>query len=197
MPATRDGKTWRSQFYYEDWQGVRHKKNKRGFKTKAEAEEWERNFRQQQRKDLDINFENFVEIYFADVENRLRESTIRNKRYVFDLKVTPYFKKKKMKSGTISIILGALGILLIIWFNYQTYELYQTEFLKIQSSSLIEPTIVTTGKSYKLIALGIAILGILFGIKSMREKSKSGKIGIILSIIALILTFIPVWTLII
>ena len=96
MPATRDGKTWRSQFYYEDWQGVRHKKNKRGFKTKAEAEEWERNFRQQQRKDLDINFENFVEIYFTDVENRLRESTIKNKRYVFDLKVTPYFKKKKM-----------------------------------------------------------------------------------------------------
>lgn len=87
MPATRDGKTWRSQFYYEDWQGVRHKKNKRGFKTKAEAEEWERNFRQQQRKDLDINFENFVEIYFADMENRLRESTIKNKRYVFDLKV--------------------------------------------------------------------------------------------------------------
>ena len=96
MPATRDGKTWHCQFYYEDWQGVRHKKNKRGFKTKAEAEEWERNFRQQQRKDLDINFENFVEIYFADVENRLRESTIKNKRYVFDLKVTPYFKKKKM-----------------------------------------------------------------------------------------------------
>ena len=83
MPATRDGKTWRCQFYYEDWQGIRHKKNKRGFKTKAEAEEWERNFRQQQRKDLDINFENFVEIYFADVENRLRESTIKNKRYVF------------------------------------------------------------------------------------------------------------------
>ena len=81
MPATKDGKTWRSQFYYEDWQGVRHKKNKRGFKTKAEAEEWKRNFRQQQRKDLDINFENFVEIYFADVENRLRESTIKNKRY--------------------------------------------------------------------------------------------------------------------
>lgn len=96
MPATRDGKTWCSQFYYEDWQGVRHKKNKRGFKTKAEAEEWERNFRQQQRKDLDINFENFVEIYLSDVENRLRESTIKNKRYVFDLKVTPYFKKKKM-----------------------------------------------------------------------------------------------------
>ena len=34
MPATRDGKLWRSQFYYKDWQGVRRKKNKRGFKTK-------------------------------------------------------------------------------------------------------------------------------------------------------------------
>ena len=44
MPATRDGKLWRSQFYYKDWQGVRRKKNKRGFKTKGEADEWERNF---------------------------------------------------------------------------------------------------------------------------------------------------------
>lgn len=134
MPATRDGKTWRSQFYYEDWQGVRHKKNKRGFKTKAEAEEWERNFRQQQRKDLDINFENFVEIYFADVENRLRESTIKNKRYVFDLKVTPYFKKKKMceiktsdirawqneliKQGYASTYLKSINNQLAALFNY-------------------------------------------------------------------------------
>lgn len=96
MSATRYGKLWRSQFYYEDWQGMRHKKNKRGFKTKGEAEEWERNFRQQQQKDLDIGFENFVVIYFKDMEHRLRESTIINKRYVFDLKVSPYFKNKKM-----------------------------------------------------------------------------------------------------
>ena len=96
MSVTRDGKLWRSQFYYEDWQGKRHKKNKRGFKTKGEAEAWERNFRQQQQRDLDIKFDNFVEIYFKDMEHRLRESTIINKRYVFDLKVTPYFKNKKI-----------------------------------------------------------------------------------------------------
>lgn len=96
MPATRDGKLWRSQFYYKDWQRVRRKKNNRGFKTKGEEDEWERNFLQQQQKNLDISFENFVEIYFADMENRLRESTIINKRYVFDLKVTPYFRHKKM-----------------------------------------------------------------------------------------------------
>ena len=34
MPATRDGKLWRSQFYYKDWQGVRRKKNKRGLRQK-------------------------------------------------------------------------------------------------------------------------------------------------------------------
>lgn len=44
MPATRDGKMLRSQFYYKDWQRVSHKKNKRGFRTKAEAEQWERDF---------------------------------------------------------------------------------------------------------------------------------------------------------
>lgn len=44
MAATRDGKMWRCQFYYKDWQGVSRKKNKRGFKTKSEAEQWERDF---------------------------------------------------------------------------------------------------------------------------------------------------------
>ena len=38
MPATRDGKMWRSQFYYKDWQGVSHKKNKRGFGCTSMAE---------------------------------------------------------------------------------------------------------------------------------------------------------------
>ena len=49
---------WRCQFYYEDWQEY-VKKNKRGFKTKGEAEAWERDFRQQQQKDLDIDFWEF------------------------------------------------------------------------------------------------------------------------------------------
>lgn len=136
MSATRDGKMWRCQFYYEDWQGIRHKKNKRGFKTKAEAEAWERDFRQQQQKDLDINFENFVEIYFKDMEHRLRESTIINKRYVFDLKVTPYFKNKKMceikasdvrawqnaliKKGYAATYLKSINNQLAALFNYAT-----------------------------------------------------------------------------
>ena len=39
MPAYKDEKrnTWLSLFYYEDWQGNKKKKQKRGFKTKKEA----------------------------------------------------------------------------------------------------------------------------------------------------------------
>ncbi len=39
MPAYKDERrgTWYCQFYYEDWQGVKKKKQKRGFKTKKEA----------------------------------------------------------------------------------------------------------------------------------------------------------------
>ncbi len=42
MNLTKDKKkgTWLVQFYYTDWQGVRKKKLKRGFRTKAEAEAW-------------------------------------------------------------------------------------------------------------------------------------------------------------
>ena len=69
MPATRDGKMWRCQFYYKDWQGIRHKKNKRGFKTKAEADAWERDFRQRAKFRPEIRFDNFVEIYFQDMGN--------------------------------------------------------------------------------------------------------------------------------
>ena len=47
MPAYKDERrgTWYCQFYYEDWQGVKKKKQKRGFKTKKEALEWESNFK--------------------------------------------------------------------------------------------------------------------------------------------------------
>ena len=100
MPATRDGKGWRCQFYYKDWQGVSHKKNKRGFKTKAEAEAWERDFRQRAKFRPEIRFDNFVEIYFQDMENRLRETTIESKRYMFDTKILPYFKDKNISDIT-------------------------------------------------------------------------------------------------
>jgi uncharacterized membrane protein (UPF0182 family) len=46
----------------------------------------------------------------------------------------------------------------------------------------------------KLIALGVAIVGIYLGIKSVKNKYRIGIIGIVLSLILIILTFSSLWT---
>ena len=47
MPAYKDEKTgkWMVQCYYENWKGEWKNKKKRGFQTKKEAIEWERDKR--------------------------------------------------------------------------------------------------------------------------------------------------------
>lgn len=98
MSVSKDGKFWRCQFYYKDWQGERKKKNKRGFRTKNEAEQWERDFRQQHSGKLSIRFDNFVETYMEDMKHRLREHTMINKEYIINLKIVPYFKNRNIKN---------------------------------------------------------------------------------------------------
>ena len=98
-----------------------------------------------------------------------------------------------MKTGTISIILALIGISFVIWFNFQTSEQILAEVTKAQSSYELSPILVSNGKLNKLIAIGIGIIGLLFGFKSVRNKSRTGVIGIILSICLLIMTFIPIW----
>ena len=61
-----------------------------------EAEGWLRSFLVTQQVDFNILFEDFLKIYYSDMEARLREHTLRTKRYIIDLKVLPYFGKMKM-----------------------------------------------------------------------------------------------------
>ena len=37
MGVYKEGKNWKVQVYYRDWQGNRKRKQKRGFRTKGEA----------------------------------------------------------------------------------------------------------------------------------------------------------------
>ena len=60
MGVYKEGKNWKVQVYYKDWQGNRKRKQKRGFRTKGEAKEWERDFLQQQSQGVDIEFGNFL-----------------------------------------------------------------------------------------------------------------------------------------
>jgi hypothetical protein len=88
------------QYRYTDWQGKRRKSTKRGFATKREAEEWLRNFLITQKADFDMKFEDFWKIYCADMETRLREHTMRTKKYIVELKILPYFGNKRVNDIT-------------------------------------------------------------------------------------------------
>lgn len=100
--AKKDPKTgkWYVQFRYTDWTGETKKTTKRGFDTKKEAEEWLMNYLTAKDADINMSFGSLVELYFEDLSKRLREYTLRNKHYLIDGKILPYFKDKSVSSIT-------------------------------------------------------------------------------------------------
>ena len=98
MSAYKDKKTgkWFVFFYYRDWQGKNKGKTKRGFQTKREALEWEREFKQKQETNLDMSFKSFVEIYSKDMKARLKLNTWLTKENIIQTKLVPDFGNKKM-----------------------------------------------------------------------------------------------------
>lgn len=104
--ACKDPKTgkWYVQFRYTDWTGETKKTTKRGFDAKKEAEEWLMNYLTAKAADVNMSFASLVELYFADLGTRLREYTLRNKHYLIDGKILPYFKDKSVSSITLADI---------------------------------------------------------------------------------------------
>ena len=87
--------TWYVMFRYTDWKGERKQKCKRGFSTRAKALEWEREFLQQKRADVDMTFESFAQLYAKDIQPRLKENTWLTKESIIQKKILPYFAKRK------------------------------------------------------------------------------------------------------
>ena len=99
MAAYKDEQrgTWYVSFHYYDWTGKNCRKVKRGFKTKREATEWERHFRMKEAADLDMTFEEFVQVYTRDMKPKLKHNTWLTKEHILRTKLLPYFKDKKMR----------------------------------------------------------------------------------------------------
>ena len=76
MGVYKEGKNWKVQVYYKDWQGNRKRKQKRGFRTKGEAKEWERDFLQQQSQGgigkIDLKIEQTAAVVFRRQRTFLR-----------------------------------------------------------------------------------------------------------------------------
>ncbi len=88
--------TWYVQFRYTDWKGERQQKLKRGFKTRHEALEWEREFLMQKRADVTMTFAFFAELYKKDIKPRLKENTWLTKESIIEKKIVPYFAKRRI-----------------------------------------------------------------------------------------------------
>ena len=92
--------TWYCMFRYNDWTGRQKQKCKRGFKTKREAKEYEEQFMQTTEADMNMKVGAFVEIYFRDKQGELKERSIKNKRYMIERHILPYFEQKSMNEIT-------------------------------------------------------------------------------------------------
>lgn len=106
MPVYKDEKrdTWYCKFYYTDWQGLKKCKMKRGFSRQKDAKEFERTYLDRIQANPQMTVQSLVDLYLEDMKNRLRMSTMANKRQLIETKVLPYFKNmalNNIKSTTI------------------------------------------------------------------------------------------------
>lgn len=102
MPAYKDKitGTWFVKFYCRNWQGKNKQIKKRGFETKRDALEYERNYKLREEKNLDMTFGEFFKVYAADMEVRLKHNTWLSKEHVVRTKILPFFKDMKMNEIT-------------------------------------------------------------------------------------------------
>lgn len=102
MPVYKTEKngTWYAMVRYKDWKGERKQKCQRGFATKREAQEWERQFQLQKQANMDMTLESFCKLYEADVRPRLKENTRLTKESIIQSKILPYLGQRKMSEIT-------------------------------------------------------------------------------------------------
>ena len=92
--------TWYVSFRYIDWTGKKTQKLKRGFKTKKEALNYEKEFIRKTAADMKMELNSFIQVYFEDKKNELKENSIRNKQHMMNKHIVPYFGTRKMNEIT-------------------------------------------------------------------------------------------------
>ena len=97
----KDNGTWYVQFRYTDWKGEHQQKLKRGFATKREALEWEREFLMEKQADVNMTFESFVALYEKDIKPKLKLNTWLTKESIIKKKILPYFANRKLSEITL------------------------------------------------------------------------------------------------
>jgi integrase len=125
MPVYKDEQrnSWYCKCNYKDWLGESKAKMKRGFSTKKEALQWEREFLEKQSASMDMKFSSFVEVYFRDKTLRLKERSVMTKRVLIETKILPYFGERKMNEIT--------AVDIIKWQNALLNQEYKPTYLRM------------------------------------------------------------------
>lgn len=134
MAVYKDGDKWRVIYRYTNWQGERKQTQKRGFKTKREAQQWEREVMLKSESKLDMTFASFFEIYEADKKKRVKENTWESKSHIIRTKILPYFGNRKIAEIEPKDVIAWQSKLL--GYQGENGEVYSPTYLKTIHSQL-------------------------------------------------------------
>lgn len=124
----KDTKKWTAQWFETNVMGEKKKRRKRGFETKREALEFERSKKLSNERSMDMKLSDFIEIYFSDKQNDLKDRTIKNKGYMMQLHIVPYFGNQMMSEIKASQI--------IQWQNEIQKKGYSDSYLRMIQNQL-------------------------------------------------------------
>ena len=124
----KDTKKWTAQWFETNVMGEKKKRRKRGFETKREALEFERSKKLSSERSMDMKLSDFIEIYFSDKQNELKDRTIKNKRYMMQQHIVPYFGNQMMSEIKASQI--------IQWQNEIQKKGYSDSYLRMIQNQL-------------------------------------------------------------
>ena len=110
----KDTKKWSAQWFETTAKGEKKKRRKRGFETKREALEYERQKKLSSSRSMDMKLSEFMEVYFEDKQNELKDRTMKNKRYMMEQHIIPYRSlrlQSNLKAKRIILFVDARAIM--------------------------------------------------------------------------------------
>ena len=124
----KDTKKWTAQWFETMARGEKKKRRKRGFDTKRDALEFERQKKLNSKKSMNMKLDEFIEVYFEDKQNELKERTIKNKKYMLKQHISPYFGNCMISEITASHI--------IQWQNEMQTKGFSESYLRMIQNQL-------------------------------------------------------------
>ena len=128
--ASKDKTTgmWMAQWYEVDAYGKKKRCKKRGFKTAREAKKYEYEKSLKVEGSMNMLLKDFVDVYFEDKKNELKERTCENKRDMMNRHIIPYFGDLKINDITPAQITK--------WQNEMCTKGYSDSYLRMLQNQL-------------------------------------------------------------